>query len=84
VGVGFAAGVVILLEYLNTGLVTKLPLAVFAVGAVLSGMLLATVGLILHTMANRFREINYKLRRMEEAAQYADGRGARESERDAR
>ena len=64
--VGLAAGLFVVVEFVQTGLVLRLPLAVFAVGAVLSGMLLATVGLILHTMASRFRELNYKLRAMEE------------------
>jgi hypothetical protein len=48
------------------GSTVRLPFAVFGVGAVLAGMLLATVGLVLHTIARRFRELNLQLRALED------------------
>jgi glycosyltransferase involved in cell wall biosynthesis len=64
--IGLASGIVVTWEFVETGLVVRLPLAVFAVGAVLAGMLLSTVGLVLHTIARRFRELNYQLRAFED------------------
>jgi glycosyltransferase involved in cell wall biosynthesis len=64
--VGLAAGLFVTYEFFETGLVERLPLAVFSVGAVLAGMLLATVGLVLHTIARRFRELNFQLRALED------------------
>jgi hypothetical protein len=53
-------------EFVQMGSTVRLPFAVFAVGAVLAGMLLATVGLVLHTIARRFRELNLQLRALED------------------
>jgi glycosyltransferase involved in cell wall biosynthesis len=56
-------GAVVVVEYLQTGLVLRLPSAVLATALVLAGMLLGTVGLILHAILRRFQELNHVLRR---------------------
>lgn len=56
---GLVPGFIVVLEYINTGLIRHLPLAVLAVGLYLSGMLLIIAGLILHTIARRFQELNH-------------------------
>ncbi len=62
VAVGAVVGGSVISEFLRTGLVRRLPSAVLAVGVVLSGMLTIAVGLILHTTARRFQELEYQLR----------------------
>jgi glycosyltransferase involved in cell wall biosynthesis len=59
---GLVLGVPVISEFLRTGLVPRLPSAVLAVGLVLAGMLTIAVGLILHTTARRFQELEYQLR----------------------
>ena len=59
---GFVPGTVVIVEFIRTGLVPKLPSAVLAVGLVLSGMLGIVVGLILHTITRRFQELDHLLR----------------------
>jgi hypothetical protein len=59
---GLVLGVPVISEYLHTGLVPRLPSAVLAVGFMLSGMLTIAVGLVLHTTARRFQELEYQLR----------------------
>lgn len=63
-GLGLIPGVVVIVEYLTTGAVYRVPSAILAVGAVLLGMLMFTAGLILHSMTRRIRELEYQLRRM--------------------
>lgn len=58
---GFIPGLVVVLEFINTGLVLRLPSAILAVGLLLSGMLSTMVGLILHTIVRRFQEFDYNL-----------------------
>jgi glycosyltransferase involved in cell wall biosynthesis len=58
---GLLLGSVVILEFIETGSVPRLPSAVLAVGLVLSGMLLVSVGLILHTITRRFQELEYQL-----------------------
>jgi glycosyltransferase involved in cell wall biosynthesis len=62
VGAGLVPGGIVILEYLRTGLVLRLPSAVLAVGLVLLGMLMLTAGLVLHSMTRRIRELEYQLR----------------------
>lgn len=64
VGLGLGPGTVVVLEYLRTGAVYRVPSAILAVGSVLLGMLMFTAGLILHSMTRRIREVEYQLRRM--------------------
>lgn len=54
-------GTVVLREYFQTGLVPHLPSAILAVGLVVSGLILVLAGLILHTIARRFQELDQKL-----------------------
>lgn len=56
-------GTVVVVEYLQTGLVQRLPSAILAVALVLAGMLLGFVGLILHAILRRFQELDHLLRR---------------------
>jgi glycosyltransferase involved in cell wall biosynthesis len=63
---GFIPGAVVIYEFIETGLVPRLPSAVLAVGLVLAGMLSTTVGLVLHTIARRSQEFDYQLRVMTE------------------
>jgi glycosyltransferase involved in cell wall biosynthesis len=59
---GFVPGTMVVVEFIRTGLVPRLPSAVLAVGLVLSGMLCMVVGLILHTIARRFQELDHQLK----------------------
>jgi glycosyltransferase involved in cell wall biosynthesis len=59
---GLVLGVPVISEFLRTGLVPRLPTAVLAVGLVLSGVQTISVGLVLHTAARRFQELEYQLR----------------------
>jgi glycosyltransferase involved in cell wall biosynthesis len=59
---GFVPGVIVIVEFIKTGLVPRLPSAVLAVGLVLSGMLLLVVGLVLHTITHRFQELEHQLK----------------------
>jgi glycosyltransferase involved in cell wall biosynthesis len=63
VGGGLVPGVVVVVEYLCTSAVYRVPSAILAVGMVLLGMLMFTAGLILHSMNRRIRELEYQLRR---------------------
>ena len=59
---GLVPGAVVVVEFIKTGLVPRLPSAVLAVGLVLSGMLCLVVGLILHTITRRFQELDHQLK----------------------
>lgn len=62
---GFIPGVVVITEFLATGLVPRLPSALLAVGLVLSGLLVTMVGLILHTISRRFQELDLQLKHLQ-------------------
>ena len=62
IAAGFIPGFLVIYEFIETGLVPRLPSAVLAVGLELCGMLLVMVGLILHTIVRRFQELDYNLR----------------------
>lgn len=62
VAAGFGLGLPVVAEFIRTGLVPRLPTAVLSVGLVLSGMLVITVGLVLHTTVRRLQELEYQLR----------------------
>jgi hypothetical protein len=51
-------GAWVLADYSRTGLVNRLPSAVLATGLVLTGVLSIVVGLILHTIARHFQELD--------------------------
>ncbi|MDA8106801.1 MAG: glycosyltransferase [Nitrospiraceae bacterium] len=63
---GFIPGTVVIDEFLLTGLIYHLPSAVLAVGLILSGLLVGFVGLILHTVARRFQEVDHRLQNLRE------------------
>lgn len=55
---GLVMGGFPVMEYLETGAVYRIPLAVLSVGTVLSGVLTVFVGIILHTISRRFQEVD--------------------------
>jgi uncharacterized membrane protein YkvI len=64
IGAGLVPGAIVIVEFLETGLVPRLPSAVLAVGLVLGGVLLILAGLIVHTIVRRFQEFDHTLRVM--------------------
>lgn len=65
---GCVPGAWVIMEYLKTGLVSRLPSAVLASGLVLSGTISVVVGLILHTISRRFQELDFQLQSFAEEA----------------
>jgi len=59
---GLILGISVILEFTRTGLISRLPSAVLSVGLVLSGLITGMVGLVLHTVARRFQELDVQLR----------------------
>jgi glycosyltransferase involved in cell wall biosynthesis len=57
-------GLIVVIEFLETGLVLRLPSAVLAVGLALAGMLSMTIGLVLHTIVRRSQEFDHQFRTM--------------------
>jgi len=55
--------------FLRTGLVLHFPSAILAVGLVLTGVLLAFTGLVLHAVARRFQEHDRVMRGLLEAVE---------------
>ncbi|MGA8439164.1 MAG: glycosyltransferase [Candidatus Sulfotelmatobacter sp.] len=74
---GFVPGVVVILEFIRTGLVPRLPAAILAVGLVLSGMLLVVVGLVMHTITRRFQELEHQLKMKDKEADFEHVLGTR-------
>ncbi|MBI4319999.1 MAG: glycosyltransferase [Chloroflexi bacterium] len=74
VGTGLVPGFVAVDEYVRTGLVLHLPSAILAVGMVLAGTLCGTVGLILHTINHRFRELDSLVRALSASPETAPER----------
>lgn len=62
VATGLIPGTAVILEFLRTGLIPRLPSAVLAVGLVLSGLITGMVGLVLHTVARHFQELDLQIR----------------------
>jgi hypothetical protein len=62
IALGFVPGLIVIYEFIETGLVPRLPSAVLAVGLILSGMLSITVGLVLHTIVRRSQQLDHQLR----------------------
>ncbi len=67
VGCGLIPGAIVIREFLMTGLVARFPLAVLAVGLVLTGLLVAFAGLMLHSIARHFQELDYQMQELLEA-----------------
>ena len=62
IALGLIPGIIVVYEFIQTGLVPRLPSAVLAVGLILCGLLLITVGLILHTIVRRSQELDHQIR----------------------
>lgn len=62
---GAIPGVPAISAYLSTGLVPHLPSVTIAVGLILIGVMSIFAGLILHTIARRFQELDRQLQRFE-------------------
>jgi Glycosyl transferase family 2 len=58
---GLLPGSAVIREYLQTGYINRLPSAILSTGLVLSGILTSFVGLVLHTIARRFQEVDMQL-----------------------
>ena len=58
---GLVPGLLVIIEFLRTGLVPHLPSALLAVALVLCGLISITVGLILHSIARRSQELEYQI-----------------------
>ena len=56
---GLIPGALVIYEFLETGIVARLPSAVLSVGLELAGMLSVTVGVVLHTITRRSRETEH-------------------------
>jgi hypothetical protein len=61
---GLIPGTVVIVEFIQTGLVPRFPSAILAVGLVLCGLLLILAGLIVHTIVRRFQEFDHSLKVM--------------------
>jgi glycosyltransferase involved in cell wall biosynthesis len=59
---GLPFGGIVIYEFIERGVVMRLPSAVLAVGLELAGMLSLTIGLVLHTIVRRSMEMEYQLR----------------------
>lgn len=57
-------GAWVLREFLDTGYIHRIPAAILSVGLALSGLLVAFVGLILHTISRRFQEVDCQLQNL--------------------
>jgi glycosyltransferase involved in cell wall biosynthesis len=62
IGTGLIPGLIAVAGFIETGLVEHFPLAILSVGMILTGLLCITIGLILHTLNRRFREMEYLMR----------------------
>ncbi|MBI4685863.1 MAG: glycosyltransferase [Nitrospirae bacterium] len=63
---GLIPGLIVIREFFSTGYILHIPSAILAVGLVLSGLLVMFTGLVLHTIARHFQEIDYQLRNLAE------------------
>lgn len=70
VALALVPGAIVVYEFVETGLVARLPSAVLAVGLALAGMLSITVGLILHTIARRSQEMEHQLQSLLEETRH--------------
>ena len=62
IALGLIPGTVVIYEFIQTGVVSRLPSVVLAVAFILCGLLSITVGLILHTIVRRSQELDHQLR----------------------
>ena len=64
VALSLVPGSIVIVQYLQTGLIRRIPSAILAVGLGLSGLITVVVGVILHTIAQRFRELEFHIDRV--------------------
>ena len=62
IALGLIPGILVIYEFIETGLVPRLPSAILAAAMILCGLLSITVGLILHTIVRRSQELDHQLR----------------------
>ncbi len=62
--VGLIPGLSVIQEYVATGHILRIPSAILAAGAMIAGLLLVFVGLVLHSLARHFQEVDYQLRQL--------------------
>jgi len=72
IAAGFVPGIAVVREFITTGYILRIPSAILAVGLVLSGLLVAFAGLILHTISRRFQELDCQLQNLNEKIQTRD------------
>ena len=72
VSLGLLPGIVVIREYIATGYIYRVPSAILSVGLVLSGLLAAFAGLILHAIARRFQEMDYQLQNISDKIHQPD------------
>ncbi len=63
---GLFPGLVVVREFIMTGYIERVPSAILSVGLVLSGLIFAFVGLVLHTIARRFQALDSQIKSMNE------------------
>jgi len=63
---GFLLGTFVIAEFIVNQYVTNIPLAVLSVGLVSSGLLSICAGMILHSQARHFQQIDYQLQNLSE------------------
>ena len=59
--IGLIPGIVVITEFIQTGLVPRFPSAILAAALELAGILLIGVGFVLSAVSRRFQEIESKL-----------------------
>jgi len=67
VACGLIPGIVVISEFIATSYISRVPSAILAVGLVLSGLLVAFIGLVLHTIARHFQELDLQMQNLSEA-----------------
>lgn len=64
---GMIPGIIVINEFIKTGFILRVPSAILAIGLVLSGVLVTFSGMILHTLARRFQELDCQLQNLKES-----------------
>jgi len=59
---GMVPGVIVINEFIKTGLISRIPSAILAIGLVLTGVIIAVAGLLLHAISRRFQALDCQLR----------------------
>jgi hypothetical protein len=62
VAAGLIPGTSVVLEFLHTGLISRIPSVILAAALALSGLISGMFGLVLHTIARRFQELDLQMR----------------------